>query len=176
MLGALLISWTIRLSLICYGLVLAGELTGLGRGRRERAARWLWTCGCLLFVAHVLSAFHFYHHWSHAHVLRHTAEQTEALIGWAFGEGVYFSYGFLLLWIADVVWWWLHRVSYGERNAVLHWCVHAYLFFIAFNGAIVFEAGVTRWFGVPVCVVLLVLLVRKQFRGAAFSPATESAG
>jgi hypothetical protein len=35
--------------------------------------------------------------------------------------------------------------------------VHVFLFFIAFNGAIIFEAGPTRWAGIAACCALAAL-------------------
>lgn len=167
MIGSLLIAWTIRLSLLLYAAVLVIEwwprasIPWRTADRGQRTARWLWTIACGLFVTHVICALHFYHHWSHTHVLAHTAEETQKLIGWAFGEGVYFSYGFLLLWVADVVWWWMRPAGYRSRPTLIHAAVHGYLFFIAFHGAIVFESGPTRWLGIPLCLALLVLIIWK---------------
>jgi hypothetical protein len=101
--GVLLTKWTIRLALACYVLYLAGS-SAARDPRWPRVGRWVWTIGCGLFLVHVACAFHFYHHWSHAAAWRRAAEQTELLIGVAFGNGIYFSYVFLVLWILDVVW------------------------------------------------------------------------
>ena len=155
----LLTHWTIRLALVCYVAVLAGQLAV----RREhpgwqKAARWLWTAGWAFFIAHVVCAFQFYHHWSHARVLEDTARQTKEMMGWAFGEGIYVSYLFTLLWTADVLWWWVSPAGYLGRPRGLNIAVHAFMLFIAFNGAMVFEGGVTRWFGAAACVGLALLL------------------
>jgi hypothetical protein len=88
------------------------------------------------------------------------------LIHWRFGEGIYFSYLFTLLWLADVVWWWWRPQTYNQRPAMLVWGLIAYLCFIAVNGAIVFEAGVTRPVGIVVCVGLSGLLVYRWFFAA----------
>jgi hypothetical protein len=101
----------------------------------------------LLLLAHIACAFHFSHHWEHAHAIAETARRTADLIGWEFGGGVYFNYLFVLLWLADVVWWWSGPKSYSRRPAAIAFAIHAYLFFIAFNGAIIFESGPTRWVG-----------------------------
>lgn len=118
----------------------------------ETLLRWLWTAGCLLFIAHVACAFQFTHHWSHQHAWRHTADETKRMMGVAFGDGIYFSYVFLLLWAADVACLWLGI----RRPRWLVISVYLFLFFIAMNGAIVFEAGPTRPVGIVV--VALVLL------------------
>ena len=147
MLGTLLTIWTIRLSLAAYALWLGMWLLG----SRPSTARWLYTVACGLFLIHVACAFHFYHHWSHQAALDDTARQTEQMLGVPFGEGIYFSYLFLLLWVTDVARLWLwprHRLPWITAGLQL------YLAFIALNGAIVFEGGVTRWVGIPAAIVL----------------------
>jgi hypothetical protein len=171
--GVLLTAWTIRLALACYVAYLAGWLLVPNRGNCGASwpsvARWLWTFGCVLFVIHVACAFHFYHGWSHADAFEKTAADTEQLLGVRFGEGIYFSYLFLILWIVDVVVMWMRRSPSGQSPrpmvAAMHWLLHAYLFFIAFNGAIVFAAGPTRWAGIAACLVLGGLAIRAAYNG-----------
>ena len=158
-LGELLTRWTIRLALLCYVVVLAGRLKFRHNSRWETAARAIWTAGCLLFVCHVASAFHFYHHWSHQQAYEDTARQTHELLGWQFGGGIYFSYAFALLWVADTAWWWFSSASYRRRPVALRCGVTIYMLFIALNGAIVFEDGPVRWAAVAACVVLIGLFL-----------------
>src|SRR5205823_6059437 len=104
----------------------------------------------------------------------------------------YFSYVFLVLWIVDVLWLWVSprlrtNVANAEprgrpadpatagATAVPHpgirdlgtppWRlgVHVFLLFIAVNGAIVFEAGPTRWAGIAACLALFGLAVRRGY-------------
>ena len=169
MTGPLLTSWTIRLALACYFAYLAGWLVARSP-RWPIIARWLWTAGCALFVAHVACAFHFYHGWSHAAAWQSTADETERMLGFAFGDGIYGSYLFLIAWALDVLWLWTggsppaaaascatsvpcHRRPWGLTPP---WrvVVHIFLLFIAFNGAIIFESGPTRWFGIAACLAL----------------------
>ena len=170
MTGQLLTTWTIRLALACYVAFLAGWLA-VPLTKWPAWARWLWTAGCAFFVLHVIAAFQFYHDWSNASAIAQTAKETKQLMGVAFGEGIYFSYLFLGLWVADVAaWWWLGD-GYLHRPRWLAATVHAYLAFIAFNGAIVFEGGVTRWAGLAACAALAVLLViRLAYATAAAKP------
>jgi len=163
--GSLLTQWTIRLALACLVACFAGQMLAWGSNSQTRASgrkfawlcisrsglRWTWTAGCLLFIAHVACAFHFTHHWSHMHAWEHTAAETERLLGFSFGDGIYFSYFFLLLWVADVVCLWLNV----GRPVWLLAVVYLFMFFIAFNGAIVFEDGPTRPVGIVVVVALL---------------------
>lgn len=153
--GPVLTHWTIRLALICLVICLAGRLRWGDSPRWFAWSRWIWTFGCLLFLAHVASAFQFYHHWSHAKAFQSTAEQTGELLGVRFGEGIYFSYLFTLLWVADVLWQWALPDSYRRRPVWLAAGLLSFLTFIAFNGAVIFEDGVTRWVGVPVTLALL---------------------
>jgi len=151
--GELLTRWTIRLALSCYVFCLAAVILrrGAASSRINDAVRLIWTLGCGLFIAHVVAAFGYYHHFSHQAAYDDTAQQTLEQLGFAFGGGIYFSYLFLAVWVADVAWRWLSPVS---RPAWLDWPLHAYMFFIAFNGAIVFEGGVSRWAGIIACLLL----------------------
>jgi hypothetical protein len=154
MLGNLLTIWTIRLALAAYALWLGMLLVPNGKwpsGSRIAASRWLYTLACGLFLAHVACAFEFYHHWGHQSALEDTARQTAEMLGFAFGEGIYFSYLFMLVWVADAAWLWLWP---QHRPAWLIATVQLYLAFIALNGAVVFETGVTRWVGIPVAALL----------------------
>jgi len=182
MLGEWLTRWTIRLALACYVAYLAGWLT-IRREDWPRISRWVWTLGCVLFVAHVACAFHFFHHWSHQVAWQTTAEETERLLGVAFGNGLYGSYLFLAAWVLDVVWLWTAPLAGGSpqsaapsvaisvplagrsRGQTPWWrvLVHIFLLFIAFNGAIVFESGPTRWAGIVAVVLLAILAGRAAY-------------
>ena len=171
MLGEELTRWTIRLALACYVAYLAGLLVAVTQRNTlsywPSIARWLWTVGCGLFVIHVACAFHVYHDWSHAAAFEKTAVEAEQLLGVRFGGGIYFSYMFLVLWVFDVLATWTWRQPAGDSRrpmvGALQWALHAYLFFIAFNGAIVFEAGPTRWAGVVACLLLVGLALRAAY-------------
>lgn len=133
----------------------------------RRRSRWLafarlaWTLGCAFFLAHVASAFTYYHHWSHAAAYLATAERTEELTGLRWGGGIYFNYIFALAWLADVGWWWLAPRSFGQRSRVLGAVLHGFFFFMVFNGAVVFGAGLVRLLGAVICGGLVVLWWRK---------------
>ena len=106
-----------------------------------RAARWCWTWAMVCFLIHVMMAFHYFHHWSHADAVRHTREVS------GFGEGVYISYLFTLLWIVDVAYWWLGPRSYAERSVWIDRAWHGFMLFMVFNGTVVYESGAIRWAG-----------------------------
>jgi hypothetical protein len=158
--GVVLTLWTVRLSLACYAIVVAGALVPRATTARLRASRVIWTAGCLLFWLHVGAAFHFYHDWSHAHAVAHTAAETKRLLGWEFGRGIYFSYLFMILWAIDAAWLW-RTPRICQRAGWTRGLVHAYLFFIAVNGTIVFEQGPVRWAAIVCCVVIAILALAR---------------
>ncbi len=127
--------WTIRIALACCVAALAAPPD-------SRLRRACWTLGCLLCLAHVAAAFHFYHGWSHAAAYAHTARRTAEVLGLDWGGGLYWNYAFTAAWAGDVLWMWL-----GRRPRWFAVAVQVFLAFMAFNAAVVFEAGPVRWAG-----------------------------
>jgi hypothetical protein len=157
---------TVRLALVYY--VLAINL--LLRMRREHWssmnrrvvwARRCWTLAWLTYVIHVAVAFHFYHHWSHADAIRHTEEVS------GFGPGIYLSHLFTLLWTTDVIFWWKQPERYACRSRWIDGALHGFMFFIIFNGTVVYEEGPIRWAGILVTGEFVVLLVLNYYRAPA---------
>jgi hypothetical protein len=144
---------TVRLSLAWYAVSLLVMLQ-LGSGDwaagtvRGRVARWCWTWGIVCFLVHLAMAFHYYHGWSHAHAFERT-RQTSGV-----GEGIYVSYLFTWLWMADAAWWWLSPQRYAARSVWIDRALHTFMLFIVFNGMVVFESGVIR----PVGVLMFAML------------------
>lgn len=139
--------WTIRVAILLYFVGSVTEANAQSSSRRSSRARLAWTLGCLLYLAHVVCAFHFYHHWSHAEAYRHTAERTAQTIGWFWGGGLFFNYAFTIAWVANVACWWCDPPSRGERAAWLTIVLRAFMLFMVVNATIIFEAGAVRWFG-----------------------------
>lgn len=162
------------MALFCYAVVLAGNL-GAGCCQKWAAiARWIWTAGCLLLLAHIACAFHFFHNWQHTLAVEDTARQTLRLIGWSFGEGVYFNYAFAAVWFGDVIWLWAAPESHRQRSKLVAVTSHAYLFFIAVNGAIIFEDGTTRWVGILVVLLLAALLINRFLQRPSAGPTVNA--
>ena len=84
---------------------------------------------------------------SHAAALRDTARQTEALVGWAFGGGLFVNYFFLALWAFEAGWWWLAPASYRGRRRRFDQGVCAFFLLMFLNGAVVFAHGPLRLLG-----------------------------
>lgn len=149
MVGELIIRWTARVCAACYVVALAQ--------RDDSRRRGWWTAAYLLLVVHVLAAFHFVHHWSHAAALAQTVEETAAVTGWRFGGGVYFNYALLVVWGADVLAVWLQV----PRPKWLRAAVQAFVAFMMLNATIVFEAGPLRWWALGAVGALAVLWVAR---------------
>lgn len=148
--------WTVRLALVCY-------VWRLWEGARWEGvlSRVVWLSGSLLLLAHALLALGAVHGWSHAHAYRHTAEQTRALTGVDWGGGVYLNEVTIALWLADALWLVFVPLSHSRRPAWIGIALHAWLLFMAINGAIVFANGPTRWISAAVLIVLCVTAVAR---------------
>jgi hypothetical protein len=149
--GEWLTRGTIWLALGGYAGGAALMLLARGRPGGLVRARWPWTAGCGLFAAHVVCAFSYYHNWSHGAAYRETARQTGELTGFHWGGGLILNYLLGILWLCDVVWWWMMPASFARRprRLVLAW--HGFFFFMVFNGTVVFGSGPVRWFGLVLC-------------------------
>lgn len=137
------------------------------RGSRADAwTRLAWTIGCAALVAHFVSAFHFYHAWSHQSAYLDTARQTAEVFAINWGGGLFINYAVAMLWTADVgVWWFAGVSSYRRRPWLLTIAWHGFLIFIIFNATVVFKEGLTRWIGLLVCLSLCLswILMRNEF-------------
>lgn len=122
------------------------------------STRGLWplAAGCALYLAHVVLAFDVHYGWSQATAYAETAAQTEAVIGWRWGGGIYVNYVFGLAWIVEACWWGWARVSYEGRDRWLELVVRGFFLVMIVNGAVVFVEGPQRWLGVVIVAVLLV--------------------
>lgn len=134
--GEFLIAWTARVAVGCY---LIRMLTDLAIFRFPGwFVRDVWRTGAVVFGLHVLAAFHFEHNWSHAEAYRHTAQQTEAAIGWKSGWGLYLNYFTLIWWIVDAALGW---IPFPRSGSALRWyriLLHTYFGFMVFNATVVF--------------------------------------
>jgi hypothetical protein len=164
--GELLTRLTVWMAVINYAIAVAITLRANGNIRALAVARWPWTLGCAFFLAHVVCAFSFYHHWSHLAATAATARQTEEVVGLHWGGGLYFNYLFALMWCADVVWSWLAFSKFRQRPVWMSRVVHAFLFFIVLNGTVVFANGAGRWLGVILCSSVILLWVTQPGRSS----------
>ena len=156
--GEFLTSWTIWIALAGYFAGLAGLLLCRLQPSLQSVTRLVWTVGCVFYLSHVVSAFQFYHDWSHQAAVLETARQTKEVVGQAVGDGIYMTYLFTLLWVLDAGWWWLNgNTGYFRRSKKISLSIHFFLFFIVFNGTIVFEGGLLRLLSLLAIIGLVVV-------------------
>jgi hypothetical protein len=118
--------------------------------------RWIWFSGSLLYILHVIAAFHAFHGWSFDHAFEHTR------INGGIGEGIYVSFLFGALWLADAIWFF--TPAYQRRPMALSVAIHGFLAFIMFNGGVIFERGPIRVLSLLGFAVLGVFLFRRLSR------------
>jgi hypothetical protein len=166
--GEFLTRSTIWISILAYT---AGSVVFATARNADRWARLAWTIGCAALLAHFISAFEFYHAWSHQSAFIDTARQTAEVFAINWGGGLFINYSVAILWIADVTWWWLAGLnSYRRRPWLLTLGWHGFLLFIIFNATVVFKDGLTRWVGLLVCLTLGLSWVLSR-RGGSLSTA-----
>lgn len=153
--GESLITWTIRLAMLLLFLAMALRVRQRPRQTVGPALRLLWTASFILSALHVLAAFHFVHHWSHHEAYLATADDTLQKLGFAFGAGVYFNYLFLIVWAFDIYWTWRATGQLSMKMQRMLLVGRLYLFFIAFNGVVVFESGWLRALGIVATLILI---------------------
>lgn len=160
--GAWLTKATVWLALLACAIGAGRMLLARGHAGSPAKTRWVWTIGCVFFLAHVICAFTFYHGWSHAAAYRETARQTGEMTGFRWGGGLFLNYLFAAAWLGDVLWWWLAPTSFARRPRWVAAIWHSFFFFMVFNGAIVFGSGPVRWFGAVICAILAALWWRNR--------------
>ncbi|MBS1828119.1 MAG: hypothetical protein JST93_22610 [Acidobacteria bacterium] len=139
--------WMVRVSFVLYAIA------------QVRLHRGIWTAACGLYLLHMVTAFAFFHNFSHREAYEATARQTQAMLGVYYGGGLYWNYVFTVVWMGDVMWAWLG----GVRARWITWSVHGFLAFMFFNATVVFGKGWMRWVGAAgFLAVALVRIARRR--------------
>ena len=158
--------WAIRLSMILMVAVLAAEMRSAKS--TSFAIAILWLSGALLALAHSIGTMMTFHQGSQLAAFESTAKQTEQLLGFRFGAGLYVNYLFVIVWLADAAIRLLLPKRYPDFPNWYRYVMTGFLVFIAINGAIVFQAGWTRYVGIG-CLLFLGGLAWAKRRGFAKS-------
>ena len=166
-LGDALTRWTVRVALALYAAALVLRLRAAGRLTWQEWARLAWTGGFLVFLFHMICAFHFFHGWSHDEAYTATARQTAEVVGPDWGGGLYANYAFALIWAVDAGWWWYRPQRYRTRSWAVEAMVQGFLAFLWVNATVVFGSGLIRWLGLVaglgmVCMSMAALNRRNQ--------------
>jgi len=162
--GEFLTRATIWVSMLGYAvgsIIFAVSFSSRRRVQWDSAARVVWTIACVSLIAHSISAFQYYHAWSHTAAYSDTARQTEELFGLNWGGGLFINYALLIVWVVDNGWWWRSGLdSYRERPWLLVALWHGLFIFIIFNATVVFADGIARWVGLAISVILTITWAR----------------
>ena len=136
--------WTIRLAVLLWigFAVLWIRRDRISNARMKRM--WAWGLATLLLVIHVISAFAYFHDWSHQLAAEHTAKVTDQVVGWYWSGGIWFNYLFVLLCGVEAYLW------TGRRHPLLrsksaNRLVYGITVFMMINAAIVFAFTGFRW-------------------------------
>jgi hypothetical protein len=162
--GEFLVRWTVRVALALYVAAIALRVRAGGRRSWLVAARLAWAAGCAFFFVHVACAFQFFHAWSHRAAYEETARQTAAVVGLAWGGGLYVNYAFAAVWAADACWWLSRPQRYQARSRLIEGVVQGFLAFVAFNATVVFGTGAIRWAGLTAAVLLAAVICSTRRR------------
>ncbi|MFN5468393.1 MAG: hypothetical protein ACK5ZC_12925 [Pirellulaceae bacterium] len=137
--------WAIRLAFVA--LFLSLWLQMAGRSATDRPVANLWLLGAILALAHSLGSLWSFHGGSQAAAVEATARQTEVLLGFRFGAGLYFNYLFVGLWGLDAV---LRKVCPDRYHRMPRWYLlglACFMTLIAFSALVVFKTGWIRAVG-----------------------------
>jgi hypothetical protein len=131
-----------------------------------RRSRTLWAIGAILATIHSAAAFEVFYGWSHDAAVVATAHQTRAVFGVDWGGGLYFNYAFLVVWLADALWWWIVPRRYDSRPPVIGAVVRSFLFFMFLNGAVIFADGWMRVLGILSVTIVSIAWLKSYFMPA----------
>jgi hypothetical protein len=122
----------------------------------DRVARASWTIGIALALIHVFLAFQLIYAWDHEAAIAATVRPAAERFGMSWRGGIYVNYVFLMIWLADVCWWWWSPVSHASRPMGLERTRLGVFVFMFLNAAVVFASGGGRLVGTASVVVVLV--------------------
>jgi hypothetical protein len=129
----------------------------------DRVARASWTVAVGLALLHVWLAFELVYAWSHEAAIEATVRQAADRFGTGWRGGIYLNYAFLVIWLADVCWWWAAPAARASRPRAIETARRALFLFMFVNGAVVFASGAGRVIGsVAVFSVLVAALARRN--------------
>lgn len=153
MLADALVRWSARLFVACYVGRICIDAATRRDARSQRIARWLWTLGCLICVAHVALSFHLVHDWSLSSAYEHVLKRTQETTGIASGFGLYVNFAFVLLWLADTILWW-RNLNWTEQR-IPYWIVQGVFAFLTIQATAVF--GPSFWIPITAAVALTLI-------------------
>jgi hypothetical protein len=148
--------WTAWPSFLCYSIAVGLQI-GPRPGDSTIWSRRFSIVGWVTLIIHIAIAMGTVHHWSLAEAVRHTAQQTQAAVGWNWGGGVWLNFATVAVWG-----WTLWPASQlGPTSQLqttgskwLNWSAQWYIAFMMFNATAVFGSRAAQAAGGLICVAL----------------------
>lgn len=116
----------------------------------------------LMYLFHLVIAFHYAHNWKHTNAFQHVEETS------GFGPGIYVSHAFTLFWICEVIALLSYSNWYVRRSMRIAGIWHGFSWFVMFNATVVYGHGIMRIVSALVFVMLLVAWAKSRKRPSAF--------
>lgn len=110
--------------------------------------------GCAAFLLHLAMAFHLGHEWSHESAFEHVERES------GFGPGIFVSYLFSIVWLADAMWCLLAFEAYRNRGEIWNAVIYGFMAFVIFNATVVYGHGIGR--GLSAIAFLSLLLAKRR--------------
>lgn len=171
--GDRMIAHTAQWMVACYAISLLLAVRQRPSEKSSRAIAVFWTAGVVGLMIHMVCAFHFQFHWSHAAALKHTALRTYEVTKWSWPGGLYINYVFLLFWIWEAIRIWRESLGMSPvASQSWHRFVNGVFLFMMFNATVVF--GPWHW-TVATVMFALVWLYLWKFTPTDSAPLTETA-
>jgi hypothetical protein len=144
------------------------------RASKLLVRQWFFGISAVVFLAHVILAFHVFYGWSQTTALADVRRQTMEVTGFRWSIGLWINYAFAALWIVEALWLAIAPALHAARPGWIKWAVRGVFWFMAFNGTVVFVKGPQRWLGLAICLAVLPpwwqCLVRTKSRHNADEP------
>lgn len=136
----IVIGWLARIALAFYIARTALDVAALKDAQRRAMflSRWMWTLAFAFHLIHVLLAFAYIHHWSHADAFNLVRERTLETTGFEAGFGIWINYLFTAAWFVDVMMWWVRGIDWPYRSRTYLLSLHAVCIFMFVNATIIF--------------------------------------
>ncbi len=159
---------------------LTRQVSSTNRGRRPslprrplNCLRGTWIAATILYLAHMILAFAYFHEGSHRLAMQHIAERTQAFTGIYWSGGMWFNHAFTLLVLVESCrWFWVPELQL-RRPRWIPWVLYGFLVFMMINAGVVFVTGSSRWINLAGLLTLTWVAIRR-LKGTGKSTSTPS--
>lgn len=150
-LGPLMLMASMWAAVVLYLLAWACQAQAALAPAMLKRSRLFLSLGAGALLYHAVSAFHFFHGWSHAAAVATLSMRAYDLLEVRTGALMYAIYFYLLVWVVELAWSWAAFAAWGKRPGWVGWPVRIFLagFGVALaawvGGVSVYEVAPLRW-------------------------------